>query len=138
HYLGGNQPLYGLRYPNIEESITIELLARHYLHEIQQKHPNGPYHLFGYCFGGAIAYEMAQRLLVEGNDVASLTIVNFTNPAHQTIHVRNELNVQQVRKQNMKKLLTMPWKEKTSFLKEKVTNLIALPQARAEMESTID
>ncbi|MFD2371950.1 amino acid adenylation domain-containing protein [Brevibacillus sp. GCM10020057] len=79
--LGEKQPLYGLRYAGTgEQGVTVEALAQKYLREIREVQPKGPYHLIGFCLGGAIAYEMAQQLLQEGERVGLLTILNYVNP----------------------------------------------------------
>ena len=75
HYLGVNQPIYGLHYgmgdntgnpislPNIED------LASHYIQEMRSLQPEGPYFLMGYSYGGTIAYEMAQQLTFQNQKV---------------------------------------------------------------------
>ncbi len=78
-------PLYGLQSQGLdgqsEPLRTIEEMAEHYLREIREVQPKGPYLLGGYCMGGTIAYEMAQRLVAVGEKVsivAMLDTYNFT------------------------------------------------------------
>jgi amino acid adenylation domain-containing protein len=75
-YLGKEQPLYFLRYGMAAEiSDTpvhlplLQELASHYIKEMQQAQPQGPYYLIGFSFGGFIAYEMACQLLANGQQV---------------------------------------------------------------------
>lgn len=75
-YLGKDQPLYFLRYGMAAEvnNRSIRLpqlkdLASHYIKELQQVQPNGPYYLLGFSFGGVVAYEMADQLLADGHRV---------------------------------------------------------------------
>jgi amino acid adenylation domain-containing protein len=59
---------------------TIEALARSYVDKILAVQPQGPYHLFGWCIGGTIAYEMARQLEQMGQAVAMVAIVNARPP----------------------------------------------------------
>ncbi|WP_333873503.1 non-ribosomal peptide synthetase [Methylobacter sp.] len=75
-YLGKDQPLYFLRYGMAAECSNrsvrlplLEELASHYINEIQQLQPRGPYYLIGFSFGGVIAYEMANQLVANGHQV---------------------------------------------------------------------
>ncbi len=98
-YLGKDQPLYFLRYgmaavgnrsvrlPHLED------LASHYINEMQQLQPEGPYYLIGFSFGGLIAYEMANQLLANGHKVnlvglldTYLTEEKRMLPLHRIIH----------------------------------------------------
>jgi thioesterase domain-containing protein len=53
---------------------TIEELAKHYIGEIQALQPKGPYFLIGHSFGGLVAYEMAQQLLVKGEQIGFIAL----------------------------------------------------------------
>lgn len=138
--LGKEQPLYGLRFINVDdhENISVESLAEDYIQEIKNEQPSGPYYLFGYCFGGAIAYEMAQQLIREGEEIASLTILNFANPKRKTVEVRNEVNYKRVIKSNLQLLFKMPLKQRLSFFSRKVTNAIKLVKSSPETAPPID
>jgi aspartate racemase len=99
-YLGKDQPLYFLRYGMAAESANrsvrlphLEELASHYINEVQQVQPYGPYYLIGFSFGGLIAYEMACQLLANGHRVnlVGLLDTHLTHekqllPYHQIIH----------------------------------------------------
>jgi len=89
--LGPDQPFYGLQsrgiYGRNSPLRTVEEMAEHYLGELEQIRPCGPYHLVGYCFGGIVAYEMAQRLRERGEEVALLALINAPSPAY--IHRHN-------------------------------------------------
>ncbi len=56
---------------------SIEEIAEFYLRAVRQAVPQGPYHLAGFSFGGVIAYELAQRLRREGEQV-TLTMIDAT------------------------------------------------------------
>jgi len=67
----------------------VEEMATHYLEEIQQFQPHGPYYLGGFCLGGQVAYEMAQRLRKQGESVALLAMIDTYN--FHGVHVRLSL-----------------------------------------------
>ncbi len=72
--LGSDQPSYGIQAPP-EPFTTLEAMASHYVEAIQSLQPNGPYYLGGYCFGGNLAFEMAQQLHSRGHKVAFLAMM---------------------------------------------------------------
>jgi amino acid adenylation domain-containing protein len=76
-------PLYGLQSQGLDGQTaplrTVEEMAVHYLEEVRRVQPKGPYYLGGYCMGGTIAYEMAQRLLQEGETVALVAMLDTYN-----------------------------------------------------------
>ncbi|BCX48876.1 hypothetical protein HAHE_27840 [Haloferula helveola] len=60
---------------------TIEETADAYLRKIRIAQPHGPYALAGYSFGGVVAWEMACRLIEEGEEVELLGLFDTHNPA---------------------------------------------------------
>ena len=75
--LGEDQPVYALRLPeDVSEILDVESLARLYVGEMRRLHPNGPYGLYGLCFGACVALEMARDLVESGEEVAVLGLVN--------------------------------------------------------------
>jgi amino acid adenylation domain-containing protein len=82
--VGDEQPFYGLQsrglYGGVAPLRTVEAMASHYLAELREVQPHGPYYFAGYCFGGIVAFEMAQRMLAEGEDVAMLATFNGPSP----------------------------------------------------------
>jgi acyl carrier protein len=83
--LGPDQPFYGLQsrgLDGIEKPFTrIEDMAAHYINEIRQVQPEGPYYLGGTCIGGVVAYEMAQQLQEQGHEVSLLTLIETWPPS---------------------------------------------------------
>jgi thioesterase domain-containing protein len=73
HHLGPEQPFYAFRFPEWagEQShgVKIKKMAAQYIQEMRQLQPDGPYLLGGYCFGGKVAFEMAQQLYAQGHKV---------------------------------------------------------------------
>ncbi|HEX5851854.1 MAG TPA: amino acid adenylation domain-containing protein [Solirubrobacteraceae bacterium] len=83
--LGSEQPFYGLQssglYGGSAPIETVQEMASHYLSEMRQVHPGGPWLIAGYCFGTIVAFEIAQRLVAEGEDVQLLALFNGPSPA---------------------------------------------------------
>jgi len=82
-YLGAEQPVFALRSRAMagqEEFSRIEDMAGQYVADLRAFQPHGPYYLGGYCFGGIVAYEMAQQLRDQGETVALLALINAGPP----------------------------------------------------------
>ena len=82
-HLGDEFSLYGLQSQGLDGNHaplrTVEEMAERYLNEIRKVQPQGPYHIGGYCLGGTIAYEIAQRLRHEGQEVALVALMDTYN-----------------------------------------------------------
>jgi pyochelin synthetase len=82
-YLGADYPFYGLQARGLDGSsdylTTTEAMAESYLREIRELQPEGPYYLGGFCMGGQVALEMAQRLVREGQQVNLLFVIDAHN-----------------------------------------------------------
>ncbi|NEO92586.1 MAG: type I polyketide synthase, partial [Moorea sp. SIO3G5] len=80
-HLGSEQPLYGLRTLGLEEDFQpytrMADIAAHHIKAIQALQPNGPYLLGGHSFGGKVAFEMAQQLRNQGQEVSLLAIMDI-------------------------------------------------------------
>ena len=90
-YLDAGRPVYAfnsLDNEGLDEFKTIEEMAAHYIQELRAVQPRGPYHVGGYCFGGLVAYEMAQQLVARGECVALLVLMNATPPNSSFERVR--------------------------------------------------
>jgi phthiocerol/phenolphthiocerol synthesis type-I polyketide synthase E len=83
HYLGDDQPLYGLQAAALdgrkEINADFKSVASEYLREIQTVQPHGPYLLGGYCLGGTIALELAQQLKAKGEEVDLVAMIEIYN-----------------------------------------------------------
>ncbi|MDZ7949854.1 amino acid adenylation domain-containing protein [Nostoc sp. DedQUE09] len=77
--LGEDYPLYALE-DTLEkekpEVISVEETAARYLLEIRKIQPNGPYLLGGHCYGGVLAFEIAQQLQKQGQTVGLLVVID--------------------------------------------------------------
>jgi len=77
-------PVYGLQAPGFQPDQTpitdLQDMARTYLDAMTSQQPDGPYHLLGWSGGAIIAFEMACQLQQQGQEVASLTLVDAYAP----------------------------------------------------------
>ncbi|WP_437081354.1 amino acid adenylation domain-containing protein [Streptomyces sp. enrichment culture] len=55
---------------------SVREMAEDYIRQIRSVRPSGPYHLLGWSFGGVVAHEMAVRLRSEGEQVATLALLD--------------------------------------------------------------
>jgi amino acid adenylation domain-containing protein len=85
-HLGLDQPVYAFQARGLdgqsEPYVSVAAMAAHYLKEMRAFQPEGPYYLLGASFGGLVAFEMAQRLLAQGQDVALLALLNTNCPVY--------------------------------------------------------
>lgn len=84
--LGPEQPFYGLQAQGLDGKTPfqtrIEEMAAHYLTEVRQLQPTGPYFLGGHSSGGLVAFEMACRLRQQGEAVALLALFDTFAPGY--------------------------------------------------------
>jgi thioesterase domain-containing protein len=83
-HLDREQPLWGLQARGLVEhqvpSTSITDMAEEYLAAMRARQPHGPYRLAGWSFGGVVAFEMAQQLCRQGQEVESLTLLDSRAP----------------------------------------------------------
>ena len=66
--------------PATDPDHEMETLVRHYIDRIRTVQPNGPYFLLGHSFGGAVVFEMAQRIKAMRERVACLILLDTPLP----------------------------------------------------------
>ena len=44
---------------------SVEAMAQHYIEQIRERQPKGPYYVAGHSFGGSVAYEIARQLTAQ-------------------------------------------------------------------------
>ena len=109
HALGGNvigytelawalpddQPVYGLQAMGLDgrehPASTVEEMAAHYVKEIRALQPSGPYYLGGACTGGIVAYEVAQQILEQGEEIGLLAMFDTFANSHFSSLSKQEL-----------------------------------------------
>jgi pimeloyl-ACP methyl ester carboxylesterase len=60
---------------------SIPEIAADYVRQIRDVQQKGPFMLIGNCWGGIVAFEIAQQLLGQGEEIALLALVNTPFPA---------------------------------------------------------
>ena len=82
--LAMDQPVYALQPRGVEDGqppiSNLEEMAAHYVLAVRALRPAGPYRLGGWSFGGVVAWEMAQQLRADGEEVDLLAL--FDTAAH--------------------------------------------------------
>lgn len=95
HYLDPQQTIYGLSTNMTGEPLPsdrVEDLAAHYLKQMQLIQPHGPYLLVGISFGGMVAFEIAQQLLDQGEQVGFLGLLDtYTPRAGKSIALKGQM-----------------------------------------------
>jgi amino acid adenylation domain-containing protein len=83
-YIGNTRPFYAFFHQGEDgkriEHTTVETIAAHFIKEMKQARPKGPYLLTGFSFGGVVAYEMAQQLTAAGDEVPLLAVIDTYAP----------------------------------------------------------
>lgn len=78
--LDPQRPIYGLQAAAVAHDQpfpeSVEAMAEDYVNAIRQVQPAGPYYLLGWSFGGVLAFAIACCLQQQGEQVASLTIMD--------------------------------------------------------------
>jgi len=88
-HLGPTQPVYGLQAQGLDGKRaphdTIEEMAAYYVREIREFQSEGPYSLGGSSAGGLVAFEMAQQLHAQGQEVAVLALFDTWGPEYARV-----------------------------------------------------
>jgi amino acid adenylation domain-containing protein len=75
-----DRPFYGLESLELSESQqllnTVEAMAAHYIEAMQTVQPQGPYAIGGWSLGGLVAFEMAQQLQAQGQELSCLALLD--------------------------------------------------------------
>lgn len=125
-HMGPDQPFYALQPQGLDGKRTcmtsVTEMAESYLREIRRVQPEGPYRIGGYSFGGLVAYEMAQQLRAQDQEVSLLALFD-TYPG------KMESRGSQLR--NLRKL---PLKEAASFLVKKGGFVLMTLRKRLELQ----
>ena len=120
--LGEEASIYGLRAPGVDRNMlpigTVEEMAAHYVAEVRQVQPQGPYWLGGYCFAGLVAYEMGRQLLDQGEDIEMLALIDAY--PHGTRKPQPWLVQERMK---IKALIESDWRGKAAWLRRRAGSL---------------
>jgi glutamate-1-semialdehyde aminotransferase/thioesterase domain-containing protein/acyl carrier protein len=122
-YLAPDFPLYGLQSMGLDGKSqplrTIEEMADCYVRELRTVQPKGPYYLGGYCLGGTIAYEMAQILRREGEEIPLVAMLDTYNYS-LALRVNFRSFLYQKAKFHLANMSTLRPRQILSYLREKI------------------
>ncbi|CAM5535383.1 Non-ribosomal peptide synthase OS=Streptomyces alboniger OX=132473 GN=CP975_00270 PE=4 SV=1 [Streptomyces alboniger] len=97
--LPADRPSYGIQARGLDGSTPLpdrlESLVNDYIEQIFSYQKEGPYHLIGWSFGGAVAHAMAAELQKRGHEVALLGLLDSAPSGHFSENA--DLEVEQVR-----------------------------------------
>jgi amino acid adenylation domain-containing protein len=116
--MGADRPFYGLEPEGLDgrrfQHSTLEQMAAHYIWEVRKVQPEGPYYIGGYCFGGLVAFEMAQQLRARGQQAEVVGMFNaplrFNRPATISTRDVNTMSYSRPAKMRLASLLRSPWR----------------------------
>jgi len=85
--IGPDQSVYGFEAsglsPGEPMARSLEEMARTYVKEMIEVQPKGPYHILGWSFGGALAFEIARQVYAVGAQVGFLGFMDAAAPGKQ-------------------------------------------------------
>ena len=97
HLVGSDRPFYGLQarglFGDEEPHRSIEAAATDYIAEMRQVQPTGPYMVGGFSGGGITAYEIAQQLTAQGEEISSVIMLDTPLPIRPIIDRADRLRV---------------------------------------------
>jgi thioesterase domain-containing protein len=113
--VSANQPVYGIQPVGLDGRrlpfLTLEEMATHYVTELRTFLPHGPYLLAGYCFSGALAYEVAHQLGEAGHAPALLALIDAPTVGHKRKVTRKEIE-----RAKLKTFLAADWRGKLRWV----------------------
>jgi amino acid adenylation domain-containing protein len=78
--LGADQPFYGFQALGLDGNqaphTSVKEMAAHYIREMREVQPEGPYLIGGRSSGGTVAFEMACQLMAQGEQVELLALLD--------------------------------------------------------------
>lgn len=78
------QPIYGINLPEGDDGYqkfnNVEEIASQYIQGIRTIQPKSPYYLVGYSSGGIFAFEIAQQLIKQGEEIGLLAMFDTAVP----------------------------------------------------------
>ncbi len=113
HLIGHDRHFYGLQarglYGDDPPHETFEEMAADYLAEVRTVQPEGPYFLGGFSGGGITAFEMAQQLIREGQEVRLLVMFDTPLPQRPELTRKDKLFIHRTRLQREKAGYVLQW-----------------------------
>jgi acyl-CoA synthetase (AMP-forming)/AMP-acid ligase II/thioesterase domain-containing protein/acyl carrier protein len=130
--LGYDQPFLGLltpEAPELPEACGLEDIAKVHVRSIRAVQPDGPYFLGGWCTSGVVAYEVAQQLHAQGQEVGLLALFDSVNPAglqrlsKVEAHFARLYNRAEKIRFHLKMLRQQDWQEAPAYCKDRMETI---------------
>jgi thioesterase domain-containing protein/acyl carrier protein len=128
-HLGSDQPFYAFQSRGLDGAQTphvrIEDMAAHYVKELREFQPEGPYFIGGRSLGGTIAFEMARQLKGQGQEIGLLALLDSYPVGHTKLTVQHDSSKRELRHYLRKvgahiaNMRTLPLTEKFGYLIDK-------------------
>jgi amino acid adenylation domain-containing protein len=99
---------------------TIEVLAAQVLTHVRELQPEGPYLLGGFCLRSLLAYEVAQRLRREGQEVVLLVLGDLYAPGRRPQWTRLQRIIRRIHREscNLSAIFRLPGTERASAMRQ--------------------
>ncbi len=93
-----DRPVYALQARGLSQPdarpTSLDEMAKDYLDQVRSVQPNGPYHLLGWSFGAGVAHAVAAALREEGEEVATLALLDgYPTAATGDVHSARDPHV---------------------------------------------
>ncbi|HBB98647.1 MAG TPA: non-ribosomal peptide synthetase [Blastocatellia bacterium] len=129
-HLGSDQPFYGLQSQGLDGEDAphsrIEDMAAHYIREMREAQPVGPYFIGGRSLGGIIAYEVACQLRAQGQEVGLLALLDSYPVGHQKLLPQADSfsnragRFLKILGAHISNVRNLPWQEKPGYVISKL------------------
>lgn len=101
-HLSADQPFYAFQSRGLDGAETphtrIEDMAAHYVKEMRDLQPVGPYFIGGYSLGGTIAFEMARQLKAQGQEIGLLALLDSYPVGYGKMSRRGDVSMNRARR----------------------------------------
>ena len=128
-HLGTDQPFYAFQSRGLDGAQTpharIEDMAAHYVKELREFQPEGPYFIGGRSLGGMIAFEMARQLNAQGQEIGLLALLDSYPVGHAKLSASHDSSKTELRHYlrkagaHISNMRTLPLTEKFGYLIDK-------------------
>jgi oxalate---CoA ligase len=134
-YLGPDQPIYALHHQSQDgrpaRYTQVETIAARALEEIRTVQSQGPYFLGGFSFGGTLAFEIAQQLKKQGEEVALLYLLDSHFPGESVpgsaSEKTNSPSFRDELRRHLYNLSLIGTKEKLAYLSDRIIDKLMQP-----------
>jgi thioesterase domain-containing protein len=128
-HLGEGQPFYAFQSRGLDGTqaphVCIEDMAAHYVKELREFQPNGPYFIGGRSLGGTIAFEMARQLSAQGQQIGLLALLDSYPVGHAKLSYRANSSrskagrIYKRIRAHVSTIRSLPLRERLSYLVDK-------------------